>query len=160
YLHKSLLLEPQLVERFIGESRIVARLCHPYIVGVQGLGRTPGGSYYIVMDFVDGPNLADFCKGHEISIREAIRWALHICDALDHAHSMGVIHCDLKPANLLLHADGGIRVTDFGLARSLHGLTPWASGMEGTGPFMAPEQVSRAWGKIGACTDVYGVGAV
>ena len=53
-----------------------------------------------------------------------------------------------------------VRVTDFGLARSLSGETPWAAEVEGTGPFMAPEQVSRAWGAIDARTDVYGVGAV
>jgi RNA polymerase sigma factor (sigma-70 family) len=160
FLRKSLLLEPLLVERFISESRIVANLRHPNIVGTRGLGRTPGGSYFIVMDLVNGPDLADLGKGRTISVREAIRWALQVCAALEHAHSMGVIHCDLKPANVLLDPDGSIRVTDFGLSRSLRGLTPWAALVEGTGPFMAPEQVSRAWGNIDARTDVYGVGAL
>ena len=86
YLRKSLLHEPRLVERFIGESRIVARLRHPNIVGVHGLGRTPGGSYFIVMDLVDGPNLADLGKSRVISVREAIRWAIETCSALEHAH--------------------------------------------------------------------------
>jgi tRNA A-37 threonylcarbamoyl transferase component Bud32/DNA-directed RNA polymerase specialized sigma24 family protein len=160
YLRKSLLHDPRLVKRFIGESRIVARLRHPNIVGVNGLGRTPGGSYFIVMDLVQGPNLADHGKRRVITIREAIRWAIELCSALEHAHSKGIIHCDLKPANLLLHEDGSIRVTDFGLARSLSGLTPWAAEIEGTGPFMAPEQVCRDWGNIDVRTDVYGVGAV
>jgi serine/threonine protein kinase len=61
---------------------------------------------------------------------------------------------------VLLHPDGSIRVTDFGLARSLFGTTPWAAEVEGTGPFMAPEQISHVWGNIDTRTDVYGVGAV
>ena len=160
YLRKSLLHEPQLVERFIGESRIVAGLHHRNIVGVHGLGRTPGGSYFIVMDLVQGPNLADLGKLRAISVDEAARWVIQVCSALEHAHSRGVIHCDLKPANLLIDEAGTVRVTDFGLARSLFGETPWAAEVEGTGPFMAPEQVSRAWGNIDARTDVFGVGAV
>ncbi len=160
YLRKSLLREPALVERFIDESRIVRRLCHPNIVGVHGLGQTAGGSYFIVMDFVRGPNLAELAKCREIGFREAIRWTIETCSALEHAHSKGVIHCDLKPANLLVDESGRARVTDFGLARSLSGRAPGTAEVEGTGPFMAPEQVSRSWGKIGPRTDVYGVGAV
>jgi tRNA A-37 threonylcarbamoyl transferase component Bud32 len=160
YLRKSLLHESQLVKRFIGESRVVAGLRHRNIVGVHGLGRTPGGSYYIVMDHVQGPNLADLGKLRAISVDESLRWVIEVCSALEHAHSRGVVHCDLKPANLLIDETGRVRVTDFGLARSLSGETPWAAEIEGTGPFMAPEQISRAWGPIDARTDVYGVGAV
>jgi eukaryotic-like serine/threonine-protein kinase len=160
FLRKSLLDQPYLVERFINESRIVARLRHPNIVGVHGLGRTPGGSYFIVMDLVRGPNLVELAKRRDVSIGEAIRWTIETCSALEHAHSRGIIHCDLKPANLLVDENGEIRVTDFGLARSLADAMPQAGEVEGTGPFMAPEQVSRSWGALSARTDVYGVGAV
>ena len=160
YLRKTLLDQPYLVERFIDEWRIVGRLRHPNIVGVHGLGWTPGGSYFIVMDLVRGPNLFELGKRRDITVGEAVRWVIETCSALEHAHSSGVIHCDLKPANLLLDADGCIRVTDFGLARLLSDTTPWAGEVEGTGPFMAPEQVSRSWGEIDARTDVYGVGAI
>jgi serine/threonine protein kinase len=112
------------------------------------------------MDLVRGPNLAELANCREISITEAIRWTIETCCALEHAHSRGVIHCDLKPANLLHGEDGGIRLTDFGLARSLCGGKPQAAKIEGTGPFMAPEQVLRSWGSIDVHTDVYGVGAV
>ena len=91
---------------------------------------------------------------------QAIRWAIEACEALEHGARMGIIHCDLKPANLLLDADGGIRVTDFGLARSLDRTRRWTAEVEGTAPFMAPEQVSRCWGRIDQRTDVYGIGAV
>jgi eukaryotic-like serine/threonine-protein kinase len=160
FLRKSFLQEPQIVRRFIGEARTVAGLDHPNVVRTQGLGRTGAGSYFIVMDLVSGPNLERIAASRTISVAEAVRWAIEACTALEHAHEKGVIHCDLKPANLLLDATGGIRVTDFGLARSLSGHTSGAAEIEGTAPFMAPEQVSRCWGNIDQRTDVYGIGAV
>jgi serine/threonine protein kinase len=85
---------------------------------------------------------------------------MQLCDALEHAHSKGIIHCDLKPANLLLDQSGRLRVTDFGLSRCLTEQTPWTAEIEGTAPFMAPEQASPHWGEIDVHTDIYGVGAV
>jgi eukaryotic-like serine/threonine-protein kinase len=143
-----------------GEARTIAKLHNPRIVANRGLGRTPGGAYFIVMNLVDGPNLDHIVKTRRISVQDAIKWSIETCGALEHAHAMGIIHCDLKPANLLLGEDGSIRVTDFGLARSLTEHTPWTAEIEGTAPFMAPEQASRCWGEIDARTDVYGIGAV
>jgi serine/threonine protein kinase len=79
-----------------------------------------------------------------------------------HAHERGVVHCDLKPANILLDGRGTIRVTDFGLARSVGGASHRAgeAGIEGTAPFMAPEQALRSWGSVDVRTDVFGIGAV
>jgi tRNA A-37 threonylcarbamoyl transferase component Bud32 len=160
FLRKGFLRHPRMVGRFIDEATTIAKLRHPNIVGTQGLGRTPGGSYFIVMDFVAGPNLARLGAQREVGVNEAIRWVMETCEAVEHAHEMGIIHCDLKPANLLLDESGKIRVTDFGLARSLTEETPWTAEVEGTAPFMAPEQASRSWGPIDHRTDVYGIGAV
>jgi tRNA A-37 threonylcarbamoyl transferase component Bud32 len=160
FLRKSFLNQPEVVRRFIGEASTIARLRHPNIVGTQGLGRAPGGAYFIVMDLVVGSNLALLGIQREIAVDEAIRWAIETCEALEHAHGRGVVHCDLKPANLLLDERGRIRVTDFGLARSLTGDTPCTAEVEGTVPFMAPEQASRCWGPIDQRTDVYGIGAI
>jgi eukaryotic-like serine/threonine-protein kinase len=160
FLRKSFLHQSGIVHRFIGEARTIAKLLHPNIVGIHGLGRTPGGAYFIVMDLVAGSNLALVGRTRLISVEEAIRWTLETCDALEHAHARGIIHCDLKPANLVLDEDGSIRVTDFGLARSLTEHMHWTAEVEGTAPFMAPEQASRLWGQIDTRTDIYGIGAV
>ena len=160
FLRRSFLDQPRVVQRFVGEAQTIARLLHPNIVGTQGLGRTTGGAYFIVMDLVSGPNLDQVRRTRPISIDEAVSWAVETCHALEHAHEKGIIHCDLKPANLLLDECGQIRVTDFGLARSLTEHMPWTAEVEGTAPFMAPEQASRCWGEIDERTDVYGIGAV
>lgn len=161
YLRKSFLQHGSIIERFITEARTVARLDHPGIVGIHGLGRTPAGGYFIAMEFVDGFDLAHINQREvSVSIRDAIEWTCQTCDAINHAHERGVIHCDLKPGNLLLDREGRIRVTDFGLARMVVDDTRMDDCIEGTVPFMAPEQVSRHWGPIGPATDVYGMGAV
>jgi len=160
FLRKAFLHQPLVVERFIGEAKTIAKLCHPNIVGIYGLGRTKGHAYFIVMELVSGPNLADLGRTRVISVREALQWSIETCAALEHAHARGIIHCDLKPANLLLHGNGSIRVTDFGFARGLSERAPWTGELEGTAPFMAPEQASRCWGPIDVRTDVYGLGAV
>jgi len=165
FLRKTFLHRPEVVRRFVGEARTVAGLRHPRIVGTEGLGRTPGGAYFLVMELVNGPDLARVCAGRAIGVGEAVRWAMEVCEALEHAHGRGVVHCDLKPANILLDGCGAVRVTDFGLARSLgggggDGDAWWTAEVEGTAPFMAPEQAARCWGPIDARTDVYGLGAV
>lgn len=159
FLRKSLLSHPRVVRRFLGEARTVARLDHPNIVAAHGLGRTPGGAYFLILERVDGPDLARVAAARAIAVGEAVRWTMQACDALAHAHERGVVHCHLKPANLLLDADGTIRVTDFGLARST-AEDPTRAEVEGTAPFMAPEQVDGRRGPIDARSDVYGVGAV
>ena len=123
-------------------------------------GSTPGGAYFIVMDLVTGSDLARLRATGPISVSDAIEWAIQTCDALAHAHERRIIHCDLKPANLLRDSDGHIWVTDFGLARSLSEQTPWTAEVEGTAPFMAPEQASRCWGPFDERTVIYGLGAV
>jgi eukaryotic-like serine/threonine-protein kinase len=160
FLRKSFIRQPGIVRRFIAEAKFIAGLQHPNIVGIHGLGRTPGGSYFIVMDLILGANLDLLIKTRVFSIAEAIRWLIEACQAIEHAHSRGIIHCDLKPANLMLDEDGRIRVTDFGLSRSLDEPASWIAQVEGTAPYMAPEQASRCWGKIDERTDVYGIGAV
>ena len=160
FLRKPLLARPEVVQRFLSEAHTISRLHHPRIVGLRGVGQTAGGSFFIVMDLVDGLSLAEVAQTRVVTPAEVVGWTVELCEALEHAHDQRVGHCDLKPANLLLGRDGSIRVSDFGLARSLDAATPGAARLEGTAPFMAPEQVSDRWGPIDQRTDVYGVGAV
>jgi DNA-directed RNA polymerase specialized sigma24 family protein/tRNA A-37 threonylcarbamoyl transferase component Bud32 len=139
--------------RFLEEAAHLSRLRHPGIVAVHGVGRLPDGGHFLVMDLLEGTDLA-----HQPSATDAdaLRWVAEAADAIEYAHGMGVVHCDLKPSNLLLDGDGHVRVTDFGLARSLE---TGGAAHGGTQGFMAPEQadITRS---VSPRTDVYGLGAV
>ena len=157
-LRKSWLTDRSLRERFEAEADIVARLDHPGIVRIHGHGETPNRGWFIVMDLLPGGDLTPFA-GPALALDRAVEWFRQVTNAVGYAHSEGVIHCDLKPANLLLSAEGHIVVTDFGFAqtRETLGRRPVIAG---TPAFMAPEQVDAAWGSVGPPTDAYGLGAV
>ena len=139
--------------RFRADAALLARLRHPGIVAVHGVGLLPDGGHFLVMDLVDG---SDLTRQPRPSVAEALRWVAEAAEAIEYAHRMGVIHCDLKPSNLLLGSDGHLRVSDFGLARSL---ADGDAAHGGTVGFMAPEQFDVE-GAISPRTDVYGLGAV
>jgi tRNA A-37 threonylcarbamoyl transferase component Bud32 len=160
FLRKSFLSDADAIQRFIREARIVAQLRHPNILAVHGLGRTPYGGYFMVLDLVHGPDLATLAARQPIEVEQALGWIATAADALAHAHQRGIIHCDLKPANLLLDEDGRLLVADFGLARTWNTAGTLPHEVAGTAPFMAPEQIEPAFGSIGPWTDVYALGAV
>jgi RNA polymerase sigma factor (sigma-70 family) len=157
-LRKPLRQHETATARFQKEAELLARLRHSGIVTVHGLGLLPDGGHFLVMDLVDGSDLARRLAAGPISVVQAVHWVSEAADAIHHAHQHGVVHCDLKPSNLLLDAAGHIRVTDFGLARSLADGENQSAG--GTAGYMAPEQLDRAWGPISPRTDVHGLGAV
>ncbi len=157
-LRKSWLTDRSLRERFQAEADIVARLNHPGIVRIHGHGETPNGGWFIVMDLLPGGDLTPFA-GPALPVEQAVTWIREVASAIGHAHRNGVIHCDLKPANLLLSADERVVVTDFGFAQTRETLGRRAC-LAGTPGFMAPEQVDATWGAIGQPTDIYGLGAV
>ena len=159
FLRKRFSQNAAAVQRFVNEATIVSRLKHSHIVPIRGLGMTRRGGYFLVMDLVECGDLANRVSKAHVPMEDAVRWTRQACVALHHVHQQGIVHCDLKPANLLLNSDEEIRVTDFGLARSVLG-EPSLDRIEGTAAYMAPEQVSECWGKIGIRTDVFGIGAV
>ncbi len=138
--------------QFRAEGAVLARLRHPGIVAVHGIGLLPDGGHFIVMDLINGSDLA-----HQLAptAPQALRWVAEAAVAIQYAHEMGVVHCDLKPSNLLLRSDGRVLVSDFGLARSLGGDAPHG----GTIGFVAPEQLDPQ-GRVSERTDIYGLGAV
>ncbi|MEX0715571.1 MAG: sigma-70 family RNA polymerase sigma factor [Planctomycetaceae bacterium] len=160
FLRKEFLGHPRAVDRFVHEAGIVADLNHPHIIGVHGIGGTPGGGRFIAMDLIAGPDLSRFLGGVPAAIADAIEWTRQLANALVHAHAAGIVHCDLKPANLLRDASGRIVVTDFGLAQSAVADPESRLLAGGTPAYMAPEQIEPACGPIGPHTDIHGAGAV
>jgi hypothetical protein len=160
FLRKSFYQDVAAVSRFLKEARTVSRLRHVGIVRVYGVGDTPGGGYFIVMEYLDGPDLAAIIAEGPVEISDAVRWTIQAAEAAGYSNEEGVIHCDLKPGNLVLDKQRNVRVTDFGLARSVLEEFGRVDRIAGTAPYMAPEQVSAWWGEIGPHTDVYALGAV
>lgn len=163
---KRLRNRPSLVARFVNEAQIVARLNHPRIVRVHGIGRLPDDGYFMVMDFIEGGDLAALAARQPISAAQAAAIVADVADAIQHAHDRGVIHRDLKPGNVLIDRSGKIYVTDFGFASTndIVAGSELADGhneaIVGTVGFMAPEQIDSTLGPIGPHTDVYGLGAL
>ena len=150
-------------DRFLREIEIAARLNHPHILPLHDSGEAEGVLYY-VMPWVEGETLASrIAREGELPVAEALRIAREVAEALGHAHRHGVVHRDVKPANILL-GEGHALVADFGIARALaaegggQGIT--ATGLAiGTPQYMSPEQATGA-GDVDARTDVYAAGAV
>ena len=159
-LHQHYATDPEYLERFRREARAVARLSHPNIVTVIDRG-DDDGRQYIVFEHVEGENLKELVlRTGRLPVRRALELALAVADGLSFAHDHGLVHRDVKPQNVLLSREGEVKVTDFGIARSLHmdqGVTQTGTVL-GTGEYLAPEQAS---GKpVSAATDVYSLGVV
>ncbi len=152
--------------RFEIERRVLERTDHPNITRVLDAGRTPDGLPYLVMNFVEGEAITDYCVRHAVPLADRIRLMLDVADAVQHAHQRGVIHRDLKPANILVtEIDGRCipQVLDFGIAKPVAGAfagdAPQTLGLPmGTPAYMAPEQTGV--GPVDTRADVYALGAV
>src|SRR5581483_9297609 len=159
-LHEHYADDPEYLERFRREARAVARLSHPNIVTVIDRG-DDDGRQFIVFEHVEGENLKELVlRSGRLPVRRALELALAVADGLAFAHDHGLVHRDVKPQNVLLSRDGDVKVTDFGIARSLHvehGVTQTGTVL-GTGDYLAPEQASGK--SVSPATDVYSLGVV
>src|SRR5438270_550961 len=108
------------VTRFEREAQALASLNHPHIAGIYDVSNLEE-SRFLVLEFIEGENLADRIAGGPISMNESLAIAKQIAEALEAAHEKGIIHRDLKPANIKLTLDGNVKVLDFGLAKAFAG---------------------------------------
>lgn len=152
------------LERLTQERQILARLSHPNIARLLDGGATPSGQPYIVMDYVEGVPIDDYLRRQGLALPELLRLLIAVADAVSFAHQRLIIHCDLKPGNILVDAQGRPVLLDFGIASLIddRGL-PAATVDERTSRaftpgYAAPEQ--RAGSEVSTATDVYGLGRV
>ncbi len=153
---------PKVLARFRVEAEAVARLKHPNIVQIHEVGEH-AGCPFLVLELVEGPNLARSLAGTPQAIARAVELVETLARAMHSAHCHGVIHRDLNPANILLTADGMAKITDFGLAKIViggEGLRTQTGELLGTPSYMAPEQAVSRHRAMGAATDVYALGAI
>ena len=147
------------VERFEREAQLLARVSDPGIVQIYDIGHAENDGPYYVAEFVDGESLAALLRRGPLPPRDARAVAEQLCEALAGAHAQGVVHCALKPANVLIAASGQIKVGDFGVARLAEGTSQAPSAtVAGTPRYMSPEQARGQ--PTGPPTDVYSAGVV
>ena len=144
--------------RFHAESQAVAMLSHPNIVSVYDVSRS-GDVDYIVMELIEGITLKQYLeKKGCLNWRETLHFAMQIAKALEHAHSRGIVHRDIKPHNIMILKDGSIKVADFGIARIASAQSTLTREALGSVHYISPEQAKGAW--VDDRSDLYSLGVV
>jgi serine/threonine-protein kinase len=157
-LHPELAGDAALRTRFRNEAIAAARLSDPGIVATYDTGDDEGVGY-IVMEFVDGPNLRRVLDDRgPLPILDAVRIGREVSSALDAAHRQGIVHRDVKPANVLVPPGGHVKVTDFGIAKAGGGELTRTGTVVGTARYLAPEQLRGE--PVDPRTDIYALGLV
>ncbi len=163
-LHEHLELDPAFVERFRSEALAAARLSHPNIVAIYDSGQheNDGGPRdYIVMEHCTGSLRHHLNERQPLDVDEVVSIGVTLCDALAHAHEVGIVHSDLKPDNVFLADDGTLKISDFGIARAALERSPdiaTTATILGSVRYLAPEQLQGSSGDTRS--DVYSLGAV
>jgi len=154
---------PEFTSRFQREAKALAQLNHANVVQVFDHGKE-GEFFYLVMEYVDGTTLRHVMNTQKVEPTIALKYIPQICDALEYAHTKGVIHRDIKPANILIDLNGQIKIADFGLAKmrseAINNFTMTNSGdVMGTPHYMAPEQ-TKGMSDVDHRADIYSLGVV
>ena len=150
--------DEQFVERFRREAKNAAALSHPNIVSIYDRGEAEG-TYYIAMEFLDGRSLKELIvQRGPAPITVAVEYARQILSALRFAHRHGIVHRDIKPHNVLVDAEGRVKVTDFGIARAGTSQMTEAGSIVGTAQYLSPEQARGT--EVDQRSDLYSLGIV
>jgi len=150
--------DAQFIERFRREAKNAAALNHPNIVSIYDRGEAED-TYYIAMEYLDGRTVKELIVGHGAApVRVAIEYARQILSALRFAHRHGIVHRDIKPHNVLVDAEGRVKVTDFGIARSGTSQMTETGSIVGTAQYLSPEQAKGA--EVDQRSDLYSLGVV
>jgi serine/threonine-protein kinase len=145
-------------DRFFKEAEAAGRLSHPNIVTVYDVGEDHDLSY-IAMEFIEGKDLTMFCKGNSLMpAKVALKIVGTVVQALDYAHTQGVVHRDIKPGNIMLVRDGTIKITDFGIARITASSRTRTGIIMGTPTYMSPEQLAGR--RVDGRSDIFSLGIV
>lgn len=152
-------------ERFKREGSILGRLAHPHIAELLDAGISPDGSPYLILEYVDGVPIDQYCDEHKLDVDARITLFLDVLGAVAEAHANLIVHRDLKPSNVLVRIDGQVKLLDFGIAKLLapeDSASSTVLTLEGGGAltprFAAPEQVTG--GNVTTATDVYALGVL
>jgi len=155
--------------RFEQERQALAAMDHPNVARVLDAGATGDGRPYFVMEHVRGDRITDYCDRHRLSTEDRLEVFAQVCEAVQHAHSKGIIHRDIKPSNVLVAVVGGRaipKVIDFGVAKAIshtqagHTVFTELGQLIGTPEYMSPEQAEMGPGDIDTRTDVYSLGVL
>ena len=160
-LHQNFGSDQDCVARFKREAQAAGKLNHPNVVSMYDVGFDQG-FHYIVMEYVSGCTLKEYIQHHgaQVTVQEAVKITVAIAEGLEHAHMMGIVHCDVKPHNILITDSGRVKVTDFGIARAINSATTmmYTNSVMGSAHYISPEQASGK--SINVSTDIYSLGVV
>jgi hypothetical protein len=157
--HPHRLAAPGAVDSYLKEARTLADLDYPGIVPVYDFDRTAEGGCYLVSKFIDGTDLAARLRPGRLPFDETARLVARVAEALHHAHRRGLVHRDVKPANILLDAEGNPRVGDFGLALRDEDFGR-GGGSLGTPAYMSPEQARGDSSRLDGRSDIFSLGVI
>ncbi|GAF88154.1 unnamed protein product, partial [marine sediment metagenome] len=148
----------EIKERFFTEAELAGKLSHPGIVAIHDIGEDYDLTY-MAMEFLDGDDLEKYCKkGSLLPMRKILDIIAETADALEYAHNNSVIHRDIKPGNIMLLKIGKVKVTDFGIAKSMSASKTRSGIILGTPNYMSPEQIMGR--QIDAHSDIFSLGVV